>query len=118
MSVEHTSKVGYGFLLEPLDENEEVLETMEAVFQNYEFSALSLELSGDLMNRENMNVVAFVNDGSVVSFDKYDSSGSGAVLLDKVPMLTNAMIEDLEHIKEHFRLVNEEPIPIAVFAVS
>ena len=118
MSVEYTSQVGYGFLLEPLDKNEEVLEIMEAVFRNYEFSALSLELSGDWISGENMSVVAFVNDGSVVSFDKYDSSGSGAVPLDKVPMLTDAMIEDLEHIKEHFRVVNEEPIPIAVFAVS
>lgn len=118
MGVEHTAQVGYGFLLEPIDKNEDVDDLMDAAYEDYEFAALSLTRSGDLMSKDGMSIVAFVNDDSIVSFDAQDSEHAGVVPLDMVPMLTNDMSKDLEQLKRFFHVVNEEPIPIATFTVS
>lgn len=117
MGVEYTAQVGYGFLLEPIDKNEDVDDLMDAAYDDYEFAALSLERSGDLMSEDGVSIVAFVNDDSIVSFDE-DSEYAGVVPLDMAPMLTNDMSKDLEQLKKFFHVVNEEPIPIATFTVG
>lgn len=118
MGVEYTVQVGYGFLLEPIDKNENVDDLMDAAYEDYEFVALSLELSGDLMSEDGVSIVAFVNDDSIISFDAQDSEYAGVVPLDMAPMLTNDMSKDLEQLKKFFHVLNEEPIPIATFTVS
>lgn len=143
MGVEYSMKAGYGFLLEELKDalEEAVMEesqgddlklfdivdefTMENAFvlveKFYAESSLetcSVEIVGDLMNGETYSIVAFLDNYESFSLDGAYTEEFGARLLDDEIPISKALKQDIEKMKKYFRLLNDEPKPIAAISVS
>lgn len=143
MGVSYSMKAGYGFLLEELKDalEEAVMEesqgddlklfdiveefTIENAFilvgkfnAENSLETCSVEIVGDYMNGETYSIVAFLNNYESFSLDGAYAEEFGARLFDDEIPVSKALKQDIEKMKKYFRLLNDEPKPIAAISVS
>lgn len=145
MGIKYSMEVGYGFLLEPIEEEirAAVMEekaaqsddlmlfdiadklTMQDAFvfegkfyEENELEACSLEVIGDHVSGEEYSFVAQLISYETFSLDGNYSNEAGARLFDDEIPISAGMKRDIEKFKKYFRLLNDEPKPIASIRVT
>lgn len=145
MGVKYSMEIGYGFLLEPIEEEIQiaVMEkkaaqsddlmlfdiadklTMQDAFvfegKFYEENKLEtciLEVIGDYISGEEYSFVAQLISYETFSLHGNYSDEAGARLFDDEIPISAGMKRDIEKLKKYFRLLNDEPKPIAAISVS
>lgn len=87
-------------------------------YEENKLETCSLEVIGNHVSGEEYSFVAQLISYETFSLDGNYSDEAGARLFDDEIPVSKAMERDIEKLKKYFRLLNDEPKPIAAISVS